>query len=268
MGDMRVVTWNIWWRFGPWEQRQPGIEATLRRADADIICLQEVWAIDDDHQAATLAEALGYEHVASCDGSKGNGLGNAILSRWPIVDREIVALPLADGRPGHRTLVRARIATPDGTVDVYSTHLAFRFDESELRLDQLRVITASIAERRADDPADLPPLLCGDLNATPDSDEIRTLTGRRAPADRNLVFTDTWDAVGHGPGHTWDAANPHLADSTWPGRRLDYVLVAWPRDKPIGNPTRARLTGARRHNGVWPSDHLGVIVDLVTSRDD
>ena len=48
---MRVATWNIWWRFGPWEQRAPGIEATLRSIDADIVCLQETWTLDGRRQA-------------------------------------------------------------------------------------------------------------------------------------------------------------------------------------------------------------------------
>jgi aryl carrier-like protein len=27
---IRVMTWNLWWRFGPrWRERQPGILATI-----------------------------------------------------------------------------------------------------------------------------------------------------------------------------------------------------------------------------------------------
>src|SRR5262245_33223956 len=40
---LRVLTWNLWWRFGPWQARQPAIIATLRRIDADVIALQETW---------------------------------------------------------------------------------------------------------------------------------------------------------------------------------------------------------------------------------
>ncbi len=36
---LRVLTWNIWWRFGPWERRRPAIGATLARLDADVIAL-------------------------------------------------------------------------------------------------------------------------------------------------------------------------------------------------------------------------------------
>lgn len=30
--QLRAMTWNIWWRFGPrWRERQPGILATIER---------------------------------------------------------------------------------------------------------------------------------------------------------------------------------------------------------------------------------------------
>ena len=44
---MRVATWNLWGRYGPWEARQPIIEDSLRSIDADVVCLQEAW--DDEH---------------------------------------------------------------------------------------------------------------------------------------------------------------------------------------------------------------------------
>ena len=56
---LRVATWNVWWRFGPWEERQPAIAETLRRIDADVIALQEVWDVDDGPgQSEALADAL------------------------------------------------------------------------------------------------------------------------------------------------------------------------------------------------------------------
>lgn len=263
---MRVVTWNIWWRFGPWEARAPGIETTLRRLDADVICLQEVWATTERGQADELAAALGYHVVSSADGSDRNLLGNAILSRWPILDRAIVALPLGGGGPGHRTAVRARIDAPFGPAEVFCTHLAYQFDESSLRQHQIAEICRFVADTRDNPETDFPPVLCGDLNAVPTSDEIRSVTGEAPPPVPGLVFTDAWAAVGRGPGPTWDDRNPHLRGTSWPRRRLDYVLVGHPRPRPFGNPVRARRAGARSHGGVWPSDHLAVVVDLCTDR--
>ncbi len=60
---VRVLTWNIWWRFGPWERRRLAIVATLARLDADVIALQEVWSDETTNLAAELAAELGYHHV-------------------------------------------------------------------------------------------------------------------------------------------------------------------------------------------------------------
>lgn len=40
---LKVLTWNLWWRFGAhWRRRQPLILQTLQALDADVIALQEV----------------------------------------------------------------------------------------------------------------------------------------------------------------------------------------------------------------------------------
>jgi len=53
-----VATWNVWWRFGDWKARRPAIAETLRRADPDILCIQEAWAAE----GSTIADDLGFEH--------------------------------------------------------------------------------------------------------------------------------------------------------------------------------------------------------------
>lgn len=40
---LRVLTWNIRWRFGPWEEREPAILATQRELDADIVAGDSVF---------------------------------------------------------------------------------------------------------------------------------------------------------------------------------------------------------------------------------
>lgn len=47
----RVVTWNVWGRFGDWEERQSGIEDVLATAKPDITCLVEAWATPETTQA-------------------------------------------------------------------------------------------------------------------------------------------------------------------------------------------------------------------------
>ena len=82
-----------------------------------------------------------------------------------------------------------------------------------------------------------PTLLVGDLNATPEAPEIKTLTA---------VLDDTWTEVGSGPGFTIEADNPT--------KRIDFQLHS------AGlRPTKAAVP-------VTPaSDHLPVVASFVLS---
>jgi endonuclease/exonuclease/phosphatase family metal-dependent hydrolase len=265
---VRVMTWNLWWRFGPFEQRVPAIIETIRSVDPDIICLQEVWSDDRRDVADEIAAALGM-HAVRTDPVVWNGesFGNAILARWPVERIASLPLPNAAGEPGHRRIVAAQVETPWGAWPIASTHLDHRFDASGVRQDQVRRLLELGIEWRGDPASDLPLIVGADLNAVPDSDEMRLLTGR-SPGVDGIVCTDVWEQVGNGPGHTWRAENPYSTDSAWPNRRLDYLLVSWPRPKPVGNPTRVWnvATAPVEVDGemVWASDHAAVVADFVT----
>jgi endonuclease/exonuclease/phosphatase family metal-dependent hydrolase len=266
---IRFATWNLWWHFGPWEARQPAIVETMRAVDADVWCLQEVFrergggdqAAD---QAEDLAAALGGFHVAHSTRVEfepfGDSIGNAVLSRWPIVESAMRPLSAPVGFDELRLVVRADIDAPRGPIEVFSTHLNFRLDQSHIRQQQVREVCEFIDETRA--VREFPPVLCGDFNADPESDEMRMLTGATAVPVPKLVFFDAWRAAGTGPGLTWDNRNPFAASEHEPDRRIDYVLVGYPRDAGGGQVVRAQLVGTQPVGGVWPSDHLGVAADL------
>lgn len=274
------MSWNIWWRFGDHERRYPAILDVLRREAPDVVCLQEVWARHDESSGAVedqmvrLADDLGWhavptEHVWH----RGLAFGNAVLSRWPLDVLADERLPAADGRPGHRRALVASVASPWGPWPFLSTHLDHRFDASTARRVQLHRVLELVVAHRGDPERDLPVVLGGDLNAVPDSDEIRMVTGRAAGGPGGVVLSDVWEQVGEGSGITWRRDNPYVGDSAWPDRRIDYLMVSWPRPKPVGNPVRAWLAGDRPENvthddgstrAVWPSDHIAVVAELRT----
>lgn len=259
---LTVLSWNIWWRFGPWEERLPAIVETIRRLDPDIACLQEVWIdVDgDDSSARRIGDALGLEHRGGHRlDLDGIGFGNAVVSRWPIVGSEVLPLPAPDDANELRTCVRADIDSPHGPLQVFSTHLNWRFDQSAIRQDQVRAICQFID----DSPArTYPPILCGDMNAVPESDEIRMLTGRTAVPVPKLVFHDAWEVAGSGHGLTWSNENPHAVLDLEPNRRIDYVLVGWPKSGGRGQVLDAQVAGSDPIDGVVPSDHYGVMATL------
>lgn len=168
---LRVLSWNLWWRFGPWEARLPAITETIRDLDPDIVALQEVWGLPDGtSSAAHIADAIGYEHVFAhrleLDGVL---FGNAILSRWPIASTEHWPLPARHDAEELRTLLFAEIDGPRGRVQVFDTHLNWRFDHSDVRQEQVAYICERVESKR---PRAYPPILCGDMNAPPDSTEM------------------------------------------------------------------------------------------------
>jgi endonuclease/exonuclease/phosphatase family metal-dependent hydrolase len=261
----RVLSWNIWWRFGPWQARQPVILSTLRRIDADILCLQEVWETrDEGSQAGKLGGELGMEHVHATGlplESFSESLGNAVLSRWPIVGSESRLLPAPAGLDELRTVLRADIDGPHGRLEVFTTHLNWRLDQSDVRQQQVRALCEFVDETR--ERRERPPIVCGDFNAEPDSEEIRMMTGLTTVPVPKLVFLDAWRTSGDGgPGCTWSRDNPFTVLDPEPDRRIDYVFVGYPTHGAAGEIISARVEGTQPVDGVHPSDHYGVVAEI------
>jgi endonuclease/exonuclease/phosphatase family metal-dependent hydrolase len=262
---LRVLSWNLWWRFGPWQARQPAIIETLRRIDADVLCLQEVWETrEGKSQAAMIADALGYRHVYAAGlglDIAPESLGNAIVSRWPITGARALTLPAPEGLDEMRGVLRADIDGPQGPFEVFCTHLNWRLDQSHVRQEQVASICRFIAETR--EGRTFPPILCGDFNAEPDAAEIRQLVGAAAAPVPKLVFFDAWRVAGTGgPGWTWSRLNPFTAADPEPDKRIDYVFVGYPGEGARGEIVEARVEGVEASGGVQPSDHYAVCAEI------
>ncbi len=263
---MRILTWNLWWRHGPWQRRREAIAATLAEVGPDVCGLQEVWEADGRNLAGELASRLGMHWcwTPAGEGRDGRGdgalVGNAVLSRWPIAARAELRLATGDIF-AHRVATHARIATPDGALPMFTTHLSYRPGASQVRTAQVRQLAEFTAAHLAD--CAYPPVVTGDLNAEPGSDELRLLGGLLTPpAASGLVLVDAWRyADPADPGFTWDHRNGYQADSVIPDSRIDYILVGLPRHG-RGRVESVRLAGNAPVDGVWPSDHFAVVADL------
>lgn len=238
---LRVMTFNIHHGEGTDGRLDlPRVADVIRTEGVSVVGLQEVdrhWSERSDFvdQASWLARELRMHVVygANLDvppdepGGPRRQYGTAILSRWPILDRENTYLPRFEDHE-QRGLLRAEIAARGARVQVYTTHL--QHNDAAERLAQTRAI------RRIIGTPDRPVVLLGDLNATPDSAEIRTLTGR---------FVDAWAVAGAGDGFTYP--------NDGPDRRIDYVMVS--RDVLVRD---ARVVD----HTPEASDHLPVVADV------
>ena len=258
---LRVVTWNVWGRYGRWQERQTAIEEALVDVGADIVCLVESWSRGETTQAELVARRLGMEHHAFVgDWQQEDWVsGIGLLSRWPLSISDRRQLRGADGSGVGEVLVAA-VDGARGLIQFFAVMLDYPLDASRVRQEQVRQLVQLIAEttRRRH-----PVVVCGDFNAGPDSDEIRMLTGRTATAAPGVVFYDAWEIAGDGSsGTTWSNGNPLAAVAMYPDRRFDYVFAAWPRLGAVGHPTNCELLGVVPSDQLQLSDHYGVLADL------
>ena len=267
---VRVATLNIWNRFGPWPERLAAIRAGMAEIAADILGLQEVLRLGPDEgdgldQASLLAEGRGY-HVAYGRATDERWFGNAILSRWPVLETRVFDLPRA-GTDERRCLVYAAIDSPFGRLPFFATHLNWKFDEGHVRAAQV-IEVARVVESLADERS-FPAILVGDFNAEPEADEIRFLRGLTSlGTERRVYYQDAFARAGDGsPGHTYARRNPFAAPLSEPDRRIDYIFVRGRDERLRGEPIAARVCfdEARPVAGaeaVFASDHFGVLATL------
>jgi endonuclease/exonuclease/phosphatase family metal-dependent hydrolase len=268
MPSLRVATLNLWNRMGDWEARLPAIRRQLEALAPDVIGLQEVLrfaAADGSFDQAALAStglALDFEYhvVYGSHPAAPHPMGNAILSRFPIVRHEVRPLPDA-GTEERRSLLFAELDAPFGRVPVFCTHLNWKLDEGHVRERQVCMIADAIAEL-APHGRGYPPILVGDLNAEPDSDEIRFLRGLTSLGRSRVYFADAFALAGEGPGYTFSRANPNAAPLREPNRRIDYVFSRGPDDRGNGEPLAAAVCFHEPVDGAFASDHFGVIATL------
>ncbi|MEU1286152.1 RNA repair domain-containing protein [Kitasatospora sp. NPDC005856] len=247
---LRVVTWNtLWDRYDAdriaTARRRPLLLAALEAADADVIALQEVEPALVAQLLAAPWVRVGYTLGADPLGPDVADHGLLLLSRLPV---------LAAGRHAlgpHKAVTALSIGTDGMPLTVAAVHLTS--DHSPDGAARRQAELARIAEGLSGVEGKL--LLLGDFN-----------DGRSGPAGpaAALGLRDAWTQV-HGPSDdtpTFDpTVNPLAAVSSLTGRpgRLDRVLHRADGTRA----TAAVLLGDRPdEDGLLPSDHYGVAVDL------
>ena len=265
----RVMTWNIWWRFGPrWQDRQPAILETLSRTAPDVVALQEVWGTAATTQAEELADALGMhavfaspsyppapppETVAGRRADEVVDLGIAVLSRWPVHDRADVPMP-ARHRAWDPLALTLRVDHPAGPLPLVATCMEYGVAYSDDRIAQAALMADLATDPSRDGPC--PVLLMGDLNAAADAPVLRPLSD---------VLVDAW-AAGHGDAEAVTLPSTHPSAPLEAGpqlvdQRIDHVFFRPGHEDQHVLVEGVALAGDAV-DGVLPSDHRGVVVDL------
>ncbi len=219
---MRVLTYNV----HLWEGRDGRMDierlaTIIEHSEADIVSLNEVLHPVQTHLGvsrplAELANLLRMDwafgesnRIVQMSGWWGP-VGNAVLSRFPVVDdtnHYLARLPLTQGR--NLLTARLEIGT-DRLLTIFSTHLDHAFEGA--RLWQLRGVLDPLRVYRDD-----PHLLLGDFNTHgPTGVNSQRLTPPVVRMLRSRGYVDAYMAAGEGEAGTFPLF--------WPFR-IDYIFV-------------------------------------------
>jgi len=139
---MRIVTYNI--HKGRGMDGRTSIKRianVLGSLDADIIALQEVFGDCEsaEGQVEALESDLGLKGTFGCTSHRrGRPYGNAILSRWPILDSHDMDISWLHRE--RRGCIRADLKTPRGTLHIFNIHMGTSYFE---RRHQVRSLLSS-----------------------------------------------------------------------------------------------------------------------------
>lgn len=234
--SLRIMTYNIHHANPPSKENFIDLEAiakVINKAKPDLVALQEVDVNTERsgkeiNEAKELAKLTNmHYHFTRALHYQGGKYGDAVLSRFPVIDTFNYNLPKVEGtREEIRSLCMIKIKIPGGdTIFFASTHLGLSKATRLLQAEKLTNIITSLSK---------PLILAGDLNARPESETIQLLDKiMTRSCNKNCAFTIP-------------VKNPN--------RKIDYIMYR-PADKfkPIDQEVI---------HETYPSDHLPVVVEL------
>jgi endonuclease/exonuclease/phosphatase family metal-dependent hydrolase len=169
ISPLRVLCWNL--HHGEGEDGKldlPRIAKIILATNPDLVALQEVdnqcTRTGKVDQPAELAKLTGMKGVfGKAMDFEGGGYGQVILSRHPIGETKVHALP---GKGEPRIAFEAIISINGADMRFLSVHLDL---DGAQRLTQAERLAATLSDKS------IPIILCGDFNDVPDSAPLQTL---------------------------------------------------------------------------------------------
>ncbi len=189
-GEIKAISWNI-----AFSEEIDQVIEELQEVEAlrgaEVLLLQEM----DEAGTEAIARALEYNYVyypASIHSRHERNFGNAVLSKWPIVDSEKIILPHRNPSNDQiRIAVHALLDVGDDHLPVYSVHTETFWLGPDSREDQVSLLAEEI------DPDYSTVIVGGDFNTlTPLSEKI--LTERMEMANLEPATDDAGATVGIG----------------------------------------------------------------------
>jgi endonuclease/exonuclease/phosphatase family metal-dependent hydrolase len=271
-GALRVLTLNLWQRYGEWPDRRSILINGLRAIQPDLAAFQESIKNDEYDQ---IRDLLGPTfHIVHQDNRDPQGMGISIASRWPMGELHEVNLnvtPRCAGFPAATLIAEVQVPDPFGPL-----LLVNHFPHWQLSFERERELQAVAAARFVEEQvrhARRQVVLVGDFDADPAAASVRFWSGRQSLADISVCYRDAWESRHpNDPGHTFTPASPVVMQEAvknmrpfrdWPFRRIDYIFVRFGEHggQALDITACARIFD-KPVDGVWASDHFGLVADL------
>lgn len=271
---LRVLTLNIWNTSGPYEKRVPLLKKGIADLSPDIMAFQEAVRTPEGSQIEDLLAGQGYQilHQLDVRPQVRWDQGCCVASRWPIRLVELLPLDLTpNARSYPYAALAVRVDAPDPCGPFLFVCAKPSWELNRERERELQAVQIARLVRRHARRDELPPVLAGDFDATPDAASIRFLTGRQSLEGQSVCFRDGWSEAGDGgPGYTWTSENGHAREiierilhERRHARRIDYVFLGSFHDHPrFARFSSCRIVLHEALQGVWPSDHYGLFAEI------
>lgn len=260
--SMTVMTWNIRYNnpddgVNAWPHRKDWVAEMIVDSQADIAGFQEVLVGQLKDLQSRLPQMDSYG-VGRDDGKEAGEFCPIFYrkDRFERVDQSTFWLsPTPDkvaskgwdaALPRIASWIKLKDRQTGVTVCVINTHFDHR--GTQARIESAKLLLRQLHEQFAD----LPVVLVGDLNTTPNSPPYKTLTQSDVPADR--VYSDTYahsTQKPEGPNSTWNGFKEIV-----PNQRIDFIFTTKSMQA-----TRLQILDNQRE-GRFPSDHLPVVTRL------
>lgn len=237
--QLRVLCYNVHWCLGTDGKYDVArLAEVINSSKPDLVALQEVDVgvkrSGRIHEVQQLAKLTGLAaRFGPTQHYEGGLFGNAVLSRFPILDVSIHPLPYSESTADRTTYPRGAIAVtvkaPDGQpLRFVSTH--FQHNVHEDRVAEAQAINNLFAS----DDDGLRTILAGDMNARPDEEPVTELLKK-------------WN-------NAIDEAATPTAPATNPRSRIDYIFYR--------SATQFRLVKSSVIPEAIASDHRPVLAVL------
>jgi endonuclease/exonuclease/phosphatase family metal-dependent hydrolase len=260
---LRVVTMNVLGPANPgWEHRRVLLGRALQRLDADVVALQEV---PIGPAPGIVEELLGPGwHVRQLGHPSDDGVGALLATRAPhrpVVELDQRIRPAVEALPWCATSI-VELDTAVGPLLVAHHKPSWEFGAEAEREQQALRAARAVEEHVGSAHA----VVLGDLDATPEAASMQFWRGLRSLDGVSVCYQSAWETVHpHDPGHTFSSENPLVRAgevATAVSRRIDHVLVRAGVHGPTLQVRACDRVLDRPVDGVWASDHFGVVADL------